>query len=135
MEEKNNANPHNEKSIELKRDYQKLIEKIRQYFPKVDEILVLDLLRMELEKKDWEGSTTLEIRYADEEKIKLEEKKEILYKKFDMLPQEKDENTLRFKAKGMYLSDVEELIDKDKDIDHIIGSAKPTEEEQYPSTH
>ncbi len=48
MEEKSNTDRHIEKSTELKRDYQRLIEKIRQYFPKVDEILVLDLLRMEL---------------------------------------------------------------------------------------
>ena len=65
----------------------------------------------------------------------MEEKKENLYNKFNMLPMEKDERTLRFKAKRMYLEDIEELIAKDQDIEYISGSAKSNEDDQYPSTH
>jgi hypothetical protein len=51
-----------------------------------------------------------------------------------MLPMEKDERTLRFKAKKMFLQDIEELANNDSDIEFISGSAKPTEDDQYPSS-
>ena len=50
-----------------------------------------------------------------------------------MLPMEKDKRTLRFKAKKMFLQDVEELFNNDSDIEHLSGSARPTEDGQYPS--
>ncbi len=123
-----------EKSGELINSYQNTVNMIKQYFPKVDEILVLDILRLETQKKDWEGSTTIEILYKHED-VDLEEKKDSLYNKFNMLPMEKDERTLRFKAKRMYLEDIEELIAKDHDVEFITGSAKSTQDDQYPSTH
>lgn len=134
MDENSKTKFKSEKSGELIKSYQKTVNMIKQYFPKVDEILILDILRLETQKKGWEGSTTIEILYENED-VDLEEKKESLYNKFDMLPMEKDERTLRFKAKRMFLEDIEELIAKDHDVEFITGSAKPTEDDQYPSTH
>lgn len=51
-----------------------------------------------------------------------------------MLPMEKDERTLRFKAKKMFLQDMEELFSNDSDIEHVSGTAGPTEDDQYPSS-
>ncbi len=134
MDENSKTKFKSEKSGELIKSYQKTVNMIKQYFPKVDEILILDILRPETQKKGWEGSTTIEILYENED-VDLEEKKESLYNKFNMLPMEKDERTLRFKAKRMFLEDIEELIAKDHDVEFITGSAKSTEDDQYPSTH
>lgn len=121
-------------SDELMNNYRDLVNKLTQYFPKVDKTLILDILKLETQRSDWVGSTTIEIKYKNND-INLEEKKETLYNKFNMLPMEKDERTLRFKAKRMYLEDIEELIAKDQNIEYISGSAKSTEDDQYPSTH
>ncbi len=129
---KSNFNTVN--SDQLINNYRDLVNKITQYFPKVDKTLILDILRLETQKSDWIGSTTVEIQYKNND-ANLEEKKENLYNKFNMLPMEKDERTLRFKAKRMYLEDIEELIAKDQDIEYISGSAKSNEDDQYPSTH
>ncbi|MDQ2684739.1 MAG: hypothetical protein M3Y25_02710 [Thermoproteota archaeon] len=47
---------------------------------------------------------------------------------------EKDERTLRFKAKRVYLQDIEEFFENDPDIEYLTGSARPTEDDQYPSS-
>ena len=52
-----------------------------------------------------------------------------------MLPIEKNDRTLRFKAKGMYLQNIEDLLEMDSEIEFINGEAELTEEDQYPSTH
>ncbi len=123
-----------DKILELQNDYQKLREKISEFFPKVNETLLLDMLRLESQGGGWNGTTTLEIEYATDG-VNLDEKKEGLYKKYDMLPSEKNERVLRFKAKEMYLEDIAELLDEDPDIKEIAGSAEPSEDDQYPSTH
>lgn len=47
---------------------------------------------------------------------------------------EKNESTLRFKAKKMFLKDIEELFDNDSEIAYVTGSARPSEDDQYPSS-
>jgi hypothetical protein len=136
VDENSNSNSdfnavHSDELINIYRD---LVNKLSQYFPKVEKTLILDILKLETQKSDWIGSTTIEIQYKNNGS-NLEEKKETLYNKFNMLPMEKDDKTLRFKAKRMYLEDIEELIAKDHDIEYISGSAKSTENDQYPSTH
>jgi len=84
-------------------------------------------------KPNWQGTTTIEIRYK-KDIVNLDEKKDRLYNKFNMLPMEKDDRTLRFKAKKMFLQDVEKLFNHDNDIEHISGFARPTEDDQYPSS-
>lgn len=129
----NNTKFSNDKSSDLISYYSNLKNKIKEYFTKVDENLILDILRIQSKHQDWIGSTTLEIQYVND--IDLNKKKEKLYDKYNMLPIEKNDRTLRFKAKGMYLQNIEELLDIDSEIVFINGEAEVTEEDQYPSTH
>ena len=129
----NNTKFSNDKSSDLISYYSNLKNKIKEYFTKVDENLILDILRIQSKHQDWIGSTTLEIQYVND--IDLNKKKEKLYDKYNMLPIEKNDRTLRFKAKGMYLQNMEELLEMDSEIEFISGEAEVTEKEQYPSTH
>ena len=129
----NDTKSSNDKSFDLKSDFSNLKNKIKEYFPKVDENLILDILKIESKHQDWIGSTTLEILYIDE--IDLNKKKEKLYDKYNMLPIEKNDRTLRFKAKGMFLQNIEELLKMDSEIELVNGEVEITEEDQYPSTH
>jgi hypothetical protein len=128
-----NTKSLNGKSSDLISYYSNLKKKIKEYFPKVDENLILDILRIQSKHPNWIGSTTLEIQYVND--IDLNKKKEKLYDKYNMLPIEKNDRTLRFKAKGMYLQNIEDLLEMDSEIEFINGQAELTEEDQYPSTH
>jgi len=129
----NNTKSLNDKSSNLMSDCNNLKKKIKEYFPKVDENLILDILMIQSKQNDWIGSTTLEIQYVDN--IDLKKKKDKLYNRYNMLPIEKNNRTLRFKAKGMYLQNIEKLLEMDSEIDFISGEAEVTEKDQYPSTH
>lgn len=131
--EKNSSTHQNKRHIDLESQFKGLVKNIKENFPLVDEILILDILRLEYFKPNWQGTTTIEIQYR-KDTANLDEKKDKFYDKFNMLPMEKDERTLRFKAKKMYLNDIEELFNNDSDIEHISGSAKSTEDDQYPSS-
>ena len=128
----NNTTPLNDKSSDLISYYNNLKNKIKKYFPKVEENLILDILRIQSKQKDWIGSTTLEIQYVED--ADLNKKKEKFYDKYKMLPMEKNERTLRLKAKEMYLQNIEELLERDSEIEFIRGEAEVTEKDQYPST-
>lgn len=131
--EKNNPTNPKKRHVELENQFKDLVKNIKEYFPYVDEILILDILKLEYFKANWQGTTTIEIKYK-KDAVNLGEKKDQLYDKFHMLPMEKDERTLRFKAKKMFLQDVEELFNNDSDIERLSGSARPTEDDQYPSS-
>jgi hypothetical protein len=134
MNHEKNKSTHPEKRyVDLENQFKGLVTNIKENFPLVDEILILDILRLEYFKPNWRGTTTIEIQYR-KDNLNLGEKKDELYGKFNMLPMEKDERTLRFKAKKMFLQDIEELTNNDSDIEFISGSAKPTEDDQYPSS-
>ena len=128
-----NTKSLNGKSSDLISYYSNLKKKIKEYFLKVDENLILDILRIQSKHPNWIGSTTLEIQYVND--IDLNKKKEKLYDKYKMLPIEKNDRTLRFKVKGMYLQNIEDLLEMDSEIEFINGEAELTEEDQYPSTH
>jgi hypothetical protein len=128
-----NTKSLNGKSSDLISYYSNLKKKIKEYFPKVDENLILDILRIQSKYPNWIGSTTLEIQYIND--IDLNKKKEKLYDKYKMLPIEKNDRTLRFKAKCMYLQNIEDLLEMDSEIEFTKGEAEVTEEDQYPSTH
>ncbi|WP_161486438.1 hypothetical protein [Candidatus Nitrosocosmicus hydrocola] len=135
MNSNSNSNHTNisKKYVDLKNHFKSVVNSIKECFPYVDEILILDILRLEYFKPDWQGTITIEIQYR-KNSVNLDEKKDKLYDKFQMLPMEMNENTLRFKAKKMFLKDIEELFDNDSDIAYVTGSARPTEDEQYPSS-
>lgn len=128
-----NTKSLNGRSSDLISYYSNLKKKLKEYFPKVDENLILDILRIQSKHLNWVGSTTLEIQYVND--IDLNKKKEKLYDKYKMLPIEKNDRTLRFKAKGMYLQNIEDLLEMDSEIEFLNGEAELTEEDQYPSTH
>jgi hypothetical protein len=121
------------KYIDIENHFKSLVKSIKEYFPYIDEILILDILRLEYFKPDWQGTITIEIQYR-KNSVNLDEKKDKFYDKFQMLPMEKNESTLRFKAKKMFLKDIEELFDNDSEIAYVTGSARPSEDDQYPSS-
>ncbi len=123
----------NKRYMTIESQFKNLVKNIKEGFPHVDESLVLDILKLEHFKPNWQGTTTIEIQYK-KDVSSLQEKKDKLYDKFNMLPMEKDERTLRFKAKKMYLRDIEEFFENDSDIEYLTGSARPTEDDQYPSS-
>ncbi|GKS61936.1 hypothetical protein YTPLAS21_13940 [Candidatus Nitrosocosmicus sp.] len=121
------------KYINIENHFKSLVKSIKEYFPYIDEILILDILRLEYFKPNWQGTITIEIQYR-KNSVNLDEKKDKFYDKFQMLPMEKNESTLRFKAKKMFLKDIEELFDNDSEIAYVTGSARPSEDDQYPSS-
>lgn len=113
-------------------EYQNFIKRISQLIPKVDQDLVLQILKFQTTKEEWRGSVTLRIKYQKNLEIDLNSKKGELYEKYKMLPSEMDDRTLRFKALGVYLEDISELS-QDPEVEYIGGSAEPSQKDQYAS--
>jgi hypothetical protein len=113
-------------------EYQNFKKRISQLIPKVDQDLVLQILKFQTTKEEWRGSVTLKIKYQKNLEIDLNSKKEKLYKKYKMLPSEMDDRTLRFKALGVYLEDISKLS-QDPEVEYIGGSAEPSQKDQYAS--
>lgn len=111
-------------------EYQNFKKRISQLIPKVDEDLVLQMLKFQTMKEEWPGSVTLRIKY--QKNLEMDLKKEKLYEKYKMLPSEMDDRTLRFKALGVYLEDISELS-QDPEVEYISGSAEPSQKDQYAS--
>jgi hypothetical protein len=59
--------------IQLRSDYQGLVQKAEKLFPKVDQTLLMDMLKLENKQRNWQGTVVLEIRYP-EGRISLDEK-------------------------------------------------------------
>ncbi|RPJ25044.1 MAG: hypothetical protein EHM25_13850, partial [Nitrosopumilales archaeon] len=87
-------------------EYQNFKKRIAQLIPKVDEDLILQVLKFQTMKEEWPGSVTLKIKYQKDLDTEFGTKKERLYEKYKMLPSEMDKRTLRFKALGLYLEDI-----------------------------
>ncbi len=119
-------------SLELKSDYQNLIKKAANFFPKVNQNLILDILKLETTYKDWKGSVILEIKYP-EGKVELDTKINKLYDKYERSASEKDERTLRFKALHMNIEELENLLKEDPEIEYISGSAEHSAKDEFPS--
>jgi hypothetical protein len=118
--------------LELKSDYQNLIKKAANFFPKVNQNLILDILKLETTYKDWEGSVILEIKYP-EGKVELDTKINKLYDKYERSASEKDERILRFKALHMNIEELENLLKEDLEIEYISGSAEHSAKDEFPS--
>jgi hypothetical protein len=111
-------------------EYQSFKKRIVQLIPKVDEDLILQVLKFQTTKEEWPGSVTLRIKYKRNLESDIDTKKERLYQKYKMLPSEMDDRTLRFKVLGVYLKDITELS-QDPEVEHISGSAEPSQKNQY----
>ena len=118
---------------QMRSDYQNLMRKAESLFPKVDQTLLMDMLKLETKQKGWQGTVILEIRYP-EGRVRLEEKIDKLYNKYERVPSEKDDRTLRFKALHIDTEELERLLKEDPEIEHITGSAEQTLRDEYPSS-
>ena len=117
-------------SSKLKSSYQNLLQEAQTLFPKLDQRLLLDVLRFESTYADWEGSVMLKVVYPAG-KTDLESKKESIYKKYQRIPSIEEGRTLRFKAIHMYLEELEKLLKEDPQIEYITGSATMTPSDAY----
>jgi hypothetical protein len=117
-------------SSKLKSSYQNLLQEAQTLFPKLDQRLLLDILRFESTYADWEGSVMLKVVYPTG-KTDLESKKELIYKKYQRIPSIEEGRTLRFKAIHMYLEELEKLLKEDPQIEYITGSATMTPSDAY----
>lgn len=126
VDESTNMSPSSSK---LKASFQNLLHEAQTLFPKVDQKLLLDILRFENLYKDWEGSVMLKVVYPAGTDI--DEKKELVYKKFQRLPSVEEERTLRFKAIRTYIKELDKLLIDDPQIEYITGSATLTPSDAY----
>lgn len=122
---KNSENPSSSPAFQLRSDYQSLMQKAENLFPKVDQALLMDMLKLDTKQEKWQGTVILEIRYP-KDKVSLDDKIEKLYNKYERIPSEKDDRTLRFKAVHIDTEELESLLNEDPEIEYITGSAEQT---------
>lgn len=114
------------------KSYTNFLGEWAKLFPKVDQKLLLDMIYLETSYKDWEGSVLLKIVYSSNSKVDTNQKKEEIYKKYQMMPDEVIEGrTLRVKLIRMYIKNLEKLISSDKDIEFVTGSATLAPSDSY----
>jgi hypothetical protein len=116
---------------QLRSDYQNLVQKAETLFPKVDQTLLIEMLRLETKQSNWQGTVVLEIRYP-EVGVDLDKKIDRLYNRYERVPSEKDDRTIRFKAVHIDIGELERLLREDPEIEHIAGSAEQTQKGEYP---
>jgi hypothetical protein len=114
------APPYNANRVKLR--YKELLEESATLFPKVDQRLLIDLLKFETTYKDWEGSVMLKIVYPSD-RIDMDRKKDWIYSRYQRVPSLEENRTLRVKLIRMYLKDLESLLADDPDIEYVTGSA------------
>jgi len=112
--------PDNANRVKLR--YKELLEESATLFPKVDQRLLIDILKFETTYKDWEGSVMLKILYPSYG-IDIDRKKDWIYTRYQRVPSIEENRTLRVKLIRMYLKDLESLLADDSDIEYVTGSA------------
>jgi hypothetical protein len=112
--------PDNANRVKLR--YKELMEESATLFPKLDQRLLIDILKFETTYKDWEGSVMLKILYPSYG-IDIDRKKDWIYSRYQRVPSIEENRTLRVKLIRMYLKDLESLLADDSDIEYITGSA------------
>jgi hypothetical protein len=115
---------------ELKSLYRDLLNGGSKLFPKVDQRLLMDVLKFGTTYDDWEGSVMLKIVYPAE-KIDIMKKKNWIYARYQRVATVEEDRTLRVKVIRMYLEDMEKLLVDDPDIEYITGSATLTPTDAY----
>lgn len=114
----------------LKMKYKQLLDESAALYPKVDQKLLIDILKFESTYKDWEGSVMLKIVYPAD-RVDMKGKKEWIYSRYQRVPSEEKDRTLRVKLIRMYLKDLESLLAEDSDIEYVTGSATLTPTDAY----
>ena len=120
---------------QLKSSYQKFLNDAAKLFPKVDQKLLLDMLHFESNYKDWEGSVLLRIVYDSNANVDTEQKKEIIYQRYQKMPDYIiEDRSLRVKVVRIYVKELEKLLKSDKDIVYLYGSATLAPTDSYSDT-
>lgn len=117
---------------QLKASYQKFLDDSAKLFPKVDQKFLLEMLQFESNYKDWEGSVLLKIVYDSNANVDTEQKKEIIYQRYQKMPDYiVEDRSLRVKVIRMYIKELEKLLNSDKDIVYLYGSASLSPTDSY----
>ena len=116
----------------LKERYNELLAESATLYPKVDQKLLLDILKFETTYKDWEGSVMLKIVYPAD-RVDIQNKKDWIYSRYQRVPSVEEDRTFRVKLIRMYLKDLENLLVEDTDIEYVTGSATLAPTDAYAS--
>ncbi len=119
-------------SSKLKTTYETFLQEAATLFPKVDQKLLLNILQLQTNYQDWEGSVMLKILYPATISD-IDAKKDWIYRKYQKVSTIEENRTLRFKAIRMYLEEIEKLLKEDPTIEYITGSATMTPSDAYAS--
>jgi hypothetical protein len=117
-------------SSKLKTAYETFLQEAATLFPKVDQKLLLNILQLQTNYQDWEGSVMLKILYPATIPD-IDAKKDWIYRKYQKVSTIEENRTLRFKAIRMYLEEIEKLLKEDPTIEYITGSATMTPSDAY----
>jgi hypothetical protein len=117
-------------SSKLKTAYNTFLQEAATLFPKVDQKLLLNILQLETNYQDWEGSVMLKIIYPATISD-IDAKKDWIYRKYQRVSTIEENRTLRFKAIRMYIEEIEKLLKEDPTIEYITGSATMTPSDAY----
>jgi len=115
----NTTNSHTDTILNM---YRALVQKMQDLFPKVDQRLLLDIIKYQTTYHDWDGSVLLKFVYPSNN-IDLESKKNWVFSKFSRVPSVEEDRTLRFKGIRIDLHVLEQVTQEDNDIEFITGSA------------
>ena len=117
-------------SSKLKTAYETFLQEAATLFPKVDQKLLLNILQLQTNYQDWEGSVMLKILYPATIPD-IDAKKDWIYRKYQRVSTIEENRTLRFKAIRMYIEEMEKLLKEDPTIEYITGSATMTPSDAY----
>ena len=117
-------------SSKLKTAYETFLQEAATLFPKVDQKLLLNILQLQTNYQDWEGSVMLKILYPATISD-IDAKKDWIYRKYQKVSTIEENRTLRFKAIRMYLEEIDKLLKEDPTIEYITGSATMTPSDAY----
>lgn len=117
-------------SSKLKTAYETFLQEAATLFPKVDQKLLLNILQLQTNYQDWEGSVMLKILYPATISD-IDAKKDWIYRKYQRVSTIEENRTLRFKAIRMYIEEIEKLLKEDPTIEYITGSATMTPSDAY----
>lgn len=126
----NNQSESSTSSSKLKTAYETFLQEAATLFPKVDQKLLLNILQLQTNYQDWEGSVMLKILYPATISD-IDAKKDWIYRKYQRVSTIEENRTLRFKAIRMYLEEIEKLLKEDQTIEYITGSATMTPSDAY----
>ncbi len=116
-------------AVRIKQDYQNFLKEAQLLMPKVDQSLLLDILYYQTRYPDWEGSVVFRVVYPAD--LDINQKKEWIYQKYQRMSKVEEDKTLKFKAIRMSMEELGKMLDEDRDIQYVTGSATLTPTDSY----